>query len=378
MSAIDPERLARVTLNLVAEPGDVRILGLAREIGAAHLLRLLSERPELRPEMGAAAGRLSVADPASVLESSARRGIRFVIPDDDEWPRRLDDLGGAGALHERGEVPLGLWVRGPLRLDQLDEAVAVVGSRSATTYGEQVAADLAADLARAGRPVVSGGAFGIDHAAHRGALSADGPTVAVLACGVDRAYPAAHRPMLEHLAQHHALVAEAPPGASPFRIRFLARNRVIAALAGGTVVVEAAVRSGALNTANWAERLHRVVMGTPGPLTSAASQGVHQLLRRGAATLVTGGDDVLELVAAAGERLVEEPRAPRTVRDGLSVRARQVLDALPLGAPSPTASVARVAGLAPPEVATLLGALSEEGLVEASPAGWRLHRSALD
>ncbi|WP_278259284.1 DNA-processing protein DprA [Nocardioides convexus] len=211
-----------------------------------------------------------------VLEHAARRGIRFVVPSDREWPTQVADLDRAGMLHERGGVPVGLWVRGPLRLDRLGESVALVGSRSSTSYGDQVAAESAAGLGAAGRPVVSGAAFGIDYAAHRGALNAGAPTVAVLACGVDRAYPAQHRDLLRHLGESHAIVSEAPPGAAPFRMRFLARNRLIAALGRGTVVVEAALRSGALNTSTWAERLNRVVMGVPGPLTSAASQGVHQ------------------------------------------------------------------------------------------------------
>lgn len=368
------ERVARATVSLVAEPGDLRSLGLVRELGPAEFLEVLRSRPELREEFTAAAGRLAAAAPEQVLEQSARRGIRFVVPGDEEWPRQLDDLDGAGVLQERGGVPVGLWVRGPLRLDRLGESVAVVGSRSSTTYGDEVASELAAVVGAAGRPVVSGAAFGVDYAAHRGALSADAPTVAVLACGVDRAYPAAHRQLLQHLGEHHAVVSESPPGASPFRIRFLARNRLIAALARGTVVVEAAVRSGALNTTNWAERMSRVVMGTPGPLGSAASEGVHQLIRRGGATLVTGGEDVLELVGAAGQDLAPDPRAPRSPRDHLSVRARQVLDAVPVASPAPSGSVALVAGVGVNEADRLLGAMAQEGLVERCPTGWRVTR----
>ena len=151
--------------------------------------------------------------------------------------------------------PIGLWVRGPLRLDELADSVAVVGSRSATTYGEDVARELGAGLARAGDCLVSGAAFGIDQAAHRGALAVGGPSVAVLACGVDRAYPAAHRDLIDHLAPAGAVVSELPPGCAPLRMRFLARNRIIAALTRGTVLVEAALRSGALNTAGWADSL---------------------------------------------------------------------------------------------------------------------------
>lgn len=368
----EEDRLARATISLVAEPGDLRSLGLSRQLGAAEFLDVLRTHAELRDEFRAAAGRLAAADAERVLEQAASRGIRFVIPGDAEWPLQVDDLEEAGALQERGGVPVGLWVRGPLRLDRLGGSVAIVGSRSSTTYGAQVAADLAAEVGAGGRGVVSGAAFGVDYAAHRGALSADAPTVAVLACGVDRAYPAAHRPLLQHLAEHHAVISEAPPGASPFRIRFLARNRLIAALARGTVVVEAAVRSGALNTTNWAERLNRVVMGTPGPLDSAASEGVHQLIRRGGATLVTSGAEVLELVGAAGEDLAADPRGPETPRDGLTVRARQVLDAVPVASPAPSRSVALVAGLGLMETDRLLAGMEEEGLVELLPTGWRL------
>ncbi|WP_408896127.1 DNA-processing protein DprA [Nocardioides sp. R1-1] len=372
----DAERLARATLSLVAEPGDLRCLGLTRELGGLRFLEFLREQPDLRPELTAASGRLAAVRPERVLEAAARRGIRFVVPGDEEWPASLDDLAGAGALHARGEVPVGLWVRGPLRLDQLGSPVAVVGSRSSTAYGDHIASAMAAVLGAAGSTVVSGAAHGVDYAAHRGAVSADAPTVAVLACGVDRAYPAAHQQMLDHLAEHHAVVSEAPPGAAPFRIRFLARNRIIAALTRGTVVVEAAVRSGALNTASWADRLHRTVMGVPGPVSSAASAGVHELIRVGGAALVTSGEDVLELLGAAGEHLVDVPRAPSRPRDRLSVRARQVLDAVPVSAPAPTASVAVVAGLGADEVERLLDALAVDGHVERLPSGWRLGEMA--
>ncbi|GAA1521631.1 DNA-processing protein DprA [Nocardioides humi] len=381
MTAAEEERLARATISIVTEPGDVRCLGLTRELGGVRFLEVLREQPDLRPEFAAAAGRLATVQPERVLETSARRGIRFVVPGDDEWPSALDDLAGAGVLHARGEVPVGLWVRGPLRIDRLGPAVAVVGSRSSTAYGDQMAGDLAAALGAAGRTVVSGAAYGVDYAAHRGAVSADAHTVAVLACGVDRAYPLAHRQMLDHLGEHQAVVSEAPPGAAPFRIRFLARNRIIAALTRGTVVVEAALRSGALNTASWADRLHRTVMGVPGPVVSAASEGVHELIRAGGAALVTSGADVLELLGAPGENLLDVRRAPDDSRDRLSVRARQVLDAVPVSSPAPTESVAVVAGLGAEEVERLLGGLAVDGHVERLPAGWRLPaamRSTID
>ncbi|WP_435771159.1 DNA-processing protein DprA [Nocardioides sp. SYSU DS0651] len=371
------ERLARVTLSLVAEPGDHVFTALTHELGAARFLAALREHPDHRAQLVAAAARLATVDPERELQRAARLGIRFVAPGDDEWPTQLDDLAHAPPLQERGGVPIGLWVKGPMRLDELSASVAIVGSRSSTTYGDRVAAEVAAVVAGAGRVVVSGGAFGIDYAAHRGALSARGRTVTVLACGADRVYPAAHRDLIRHLGEHHAVVSEAPPGEAPHRVRFLARNRLIAALTRGTVVVEAAVRSGALSTSNWADRLHRVVMGVPGPVTSVASEGVHHLVRSGAATLVTGGADVLELVGGAGEALLEEPRGPDRPRDRLTIRQQQVLDAVPVAVGASTDSIAVVAGLGVVEVHKTLVRLCERGLVEQLPTGWRLTDLAL-
>jgi DNA processing protein len=220
--------------------------------------------------------------------------------------------------------------------------------------------------------VVSGAAFGIDQAAHRGALAGGGTTVAVLACGVDRAYPAAHRDLLDYVAETGLVVSELPPGCAPTKMRFLSRNRIIAALSLGTVVVEAAVRSGALNTASWAGTVHRPVMGVPGPVTSAPSEGVHELIRGRDAVLVTRGSDVLELVSPAGTFTRAPLRAPPRPRDRLPPTERQVLDAVPVASPAPVASVARTAGLAEQVVHDLLQRLRSAGFVESSARGWRL------
>lgn len=376
MSAVaDPahaDRLARVALARLAEPGDPRMCGLVAELGAVRVqAHLLAER-DVGGMLSDVAGRLAEIDPTHDLDRADRLGIRFVVPADDEWPDRLGDLAASPPVQGRGGPPLGLWVRGPLRLDQQVASVAVVGSRSATTYGADVAADLAAGLARADQCVISGAAYGVDQAAHRGALAVGGRTIAVLACGVDRAYPTAHRQLLDHLADHGAVVSELPPGCAPTRLRFLARNRLIAALTGGTVVVEAALRSGALNTANWAGRLNRPLMGVPGPVTSAPSQGVHQLVRSGAATLVTRAEEVLELVGVAGDHLVEHQRGPDGPRDRLSRRHRQVLDAVPAYHAVNADAIARTAGIALLEVRTALAHLRQVRLVEQVPTGWRL------
>jgi len=373
--APEAERLARVGLAQLTEPGDPRVASVVADAGAQRLYAsVLAERGErsTREISEDATSRTGGRDPAGVLEDAARAGLRFVVPGDAEWPARLDDLAHAPALQQRGGPPLGLWVRGPLRLDTLGAAVALVGSRSATSYGADAAGQIAAVVARAGSPVVSGAAYGIDQAAHRGALGGGGDTVAVLACGADRIYPEASRDLLEHLARAGAVVSETMPGGAPMRIRFLSRNRIIAALAVGTVLVEAAVRSGALNTANWAGRLNRPVMGVPGPITSAPSQGVHQLVRSGAATLVTSGAEVLEIVAPAGEHVVEEPRGAVRSRDRLTSRDQQVLDAVPVQRGAGADSIARTAGIAVLSVASALHRLHGGGFVERDEDGWRL------
>lgn len=370
---LDPERAARVVLSRVGEPGDPRLTGLVHELGAeAVLAGLLAQGAagELRDDLAA---RLRDADAEVELERAARQGIRCIVPGDDEWPDELDDLAHAPPLHERGGPPVALWAKGPGRPAQLSAAcVAVVGSRSATTYGTAVARDIGAALGEAGHTVVSGAAFGIDQAAHRGALAVRGPTIAVLACGVDRVYPVAHRDLLDYIADVGVVVSEAAPGCAPTRIRFLARNRLIAALGRGTVVVEAAIRSGALNTANWASALSRTVMGVPGPITSEPSAGVHQLIRTRSALLVTSGEEVLEAVAPAGQRILSLVQEPARPRDLLTAEQRQVLDAVPVRNGALVEKIAHTAGLAPRRVEAALGDLRTAGFVEHARGRWRL------
>ncbi len=371
------DRIARVALGRLFEPGDTRLARLVAELGAGRVYELLQAEQDVRGISASVsrdvAARLQGVRPERELEAAAEAGVRFVCPGDAEWPCRLDDLDHVEPLQGRGGAPLGLWVKGRLSLAEAgDPSVSVVGSRSATSYGTSVASKIAAGLADSGVTVISGAAFGIDQAAHRGALAMRGRTVAVLACGVDRAYPAAHKELLDYIVDVGAVVSELPLGCSPTRFRFLSRNRVIAALSRGTVVVEAAVRSGALNTANWAQRLSRVLMGVPGPVTSAPSEGVHQLIRLSNASLVTNADDVLELLSPPGANLSVETRGQVYLRDRLSAREQQILDAVPISRGASLDSVARVAGIGAAEVAVALSLLRGRGFVEEAGARWRL------
>lgn len=302
---------------------------------------------------------------------------RWVCPGSPEWPARLGDLRHVEPLQRLGGQPLGLWLHGPLPLSTVVEqpSVGVVGARAATSYGVHVAGDIAAWCADRASCVVSGAALGIDVAAHRGALAVRGPTVAILACGVDVAYPRAHDALLRRIAHEGLVVSELAPGSTPTRVRFLARNRLIAALTNGTVLVEAAQRSGALNTLNWASRLGRVTMGVPGPVTSSASSGVHQLLRDGGAQLVTGGDEVLELVAPVGSYTTTNKRGPETLLDLLPAGAASVLEALQRRASLGASTVASRAGISVGEAMRELAVLRAAGHAESTEGGWRLTRS---
>jgi DNA processing protein len=234
------------------------------------------------------------------------------------------------------------------------------------------------DAASRGFAVVSGGAYGIDASAHRAVLSCGAATLAVLAGGVDNLYPTGNSTLLGEVAVRGLLVSEAPPGCVPSRSRFLVRNRLIAALGQGTVVVEAALRSGALNTARWALDLGRGVMGVPGPVTSRTSAGVHELLRQPGTLLVTDALEMIEHVSPAGVGLA--PRKSGRLRpvDSLEDVSRRVLDAIPKLAGAPAESIALAAGVRPGEVGPHLARLREAGLVAERADGWALAAPRFD
>ncbi len=305
----DAESYARAALTYLAEPGDARLGALIRACGAVRTLDAIKTGvfPDDAWDAGRGAAQRTVQEramqrwrvrlesipPAEEVAGFCRAGIRLIHPGDPEWPGQLADLGDT--------QPYALWLRGTadLRFSCL-RSVAIVGSRAATAYGCYAAAEIAASVAERGWAVISGGAYGVNAAAHRGALGAGGATVAVLACGVDVPYPAGHKDLLEAIAAQGVIVSEWPPGWNATRLRFLVRNRVIAALAPGTLVVEAGQRSGALNSARHARDLGRRLMAVPGPITSDLSAGCHHVIREWQGVLVTSAAEVIEHLSPVG------------------------------------------------------------------------------
>ena len=374
--------LARAAWSRLVEPGDLVAGALMSALGpvdALDWLRSLTGAADdvVLPGLPTASAtrlaaavrrwalRLPTVDEARDVRVFTKLGGTVLVPEDPRWPSRLLDLGPA--------APPCLWVRGAADLRELfGRSVAVIGSRACTAYGEHVTAEIAAGVSDRGWTVVSGGAYGIDAVAHRAALAAEGRTAAFLAGGVDRPYPAGNARLLAAvLDQGGALISEVPPGSVPSRTRFLQRNRLIAAVSAATVVVEAAWRSGALNTAGHAATLLRPVGAVPGPVTSAASAGCHRLLREGAAVCVTDAAEVVELVGAVGGDLAEPTDVRRTDEDGLGPDERRTLDALPLRRGSAVEVVARSAGLSLAETRAALGGLELAGLARSEQGAWR-------
>lgn len=358
------ERRARVLLARLGEPYDEWVQALVAEHGVEDLVGY-TVRDGRTPDgvrLDRLVGRLDRALAVDDGHVAQALGVRVVVPGDEEWPVELDQLQAP---------PWCLWVRGPQRLDEVPgRSVAVVGARACTAYGEHVTAEICVGLAEKGFVVVSGAAYGIDAAAHRAALAVEGRTVGVLAGGVDVPYPRANSDLISRIGRTGALVSETPPGGAPARMRFLARNRLIAALSSGTLVVEAALRSGARTTVRHARELSRHVLAVPGPVSSVMSAGCHAEIRMGA-TLVTDAAEVAEAVGRIGEDLAPEKRGKVRDEDDLPEDLRRVWQWL---RPRRSCSVDEVmlrSGLALREVLSALGELEEQGLAEQLLDGWR-------
>lgn len=368
------ESIARATWTVIAEPGDTVAGALIEALGAADALSLAvgENSSAISSGRGSDAAsqalkdartrwrpRATVGAVRDALNAAVNVQARLLVPGDECWPTSLDDLGAS--------APSALWVRGDPELLIREPRVSIVGARAASGYGEHVAAELAGDLAATGAVVVSGGAYGIDGTAHRAALGVGGATVAFLAGGVDRAYPAGHQLLLRQIASEGAVVSEPPCGTAPTKWRFLARNRLIAALGQATVVVEAGWRSGSLNTAGHAATLGRPLGAVPGPVTSASSAGCHRLLREYDAQCVTSASEVRELwgigVDGRSETAGGDPDRTRLV-DAMSTKIR-----LSVG------ELASKSGLTAERVSALLGILQLEDVAQVDGERWRRVRA---
>lgn len=408
-------RIARAALTRLMEPSDLPGLALVQVLGPEEALSLIRSNDssnarveQLVTEVLNAAGterwsgladvlarwrpRLADVAPERDLASLARMNGRLLIPEDPSWPTALDDLELA--------APLALWCRGNLALiPPQEQCIAVVGSRDNTSYGANVSVEIASSLVQRDFTVISGGAYGIDAHAHRGALSSSlgltgqlspprhrqsggvgsdpdpsdrvPPTIAVMAGGVDRFYPSGNEDLLRTIAEQGLVIAEVPPGTNPTRYRFLQRNRLIAALCSVTVVVEARWRSGALNTAHHAEGLSRLVGAVPGSVYSANSAGCHRLLKEGSAVCVTDAGDIAELAGGMGEHLTAEPHVEAALHDGLGTSDLLLMDALPLRTSTTVEKLCVVAGLSASTVLAGLGRLEALGVAERLAGGWK-------
>lgn len=293
------EFVARVILNVIAQPGDVALGELVRDCGALGALDAVNAGPK---------GDIATGRGSSFAQSLARwkpmltsdlvldafraarkASLTAILPGEENWPIGLDDLAVT--------TPLVLWVRGnadSLRL--LRSSAALVGSSASTSYGEYVAEQFAAVLAKAPGVIVSTGDFGVASTVHRAALDSGATTVAFVSSGADRVYPQAHSVLFARIAERGAIVSEIAPGGTPTKWRALQRNRLVASATAATVVVEASWRSTSLNIAGHAAALNRPLGAVPGPITSAASEGANRLLREFDATCITDPSHVVELI----------------------------------------------------------------------------------
>src|SRR5699024_5334888 len=390
---VDQElRRARAGLNQVIEPADALGVVGAQAWGPQRLLEIIegaipsqqdwktltgydADNEELaqkiRRNLGEAIERWrrrkKYLKPDQALGYIARIGGRFITPEEEQWPAALADLGVT--------EPLGLWLLGNGDIPSAETTLGLVGSREATHYGEKATKMLAIKARQKGITVLSGGAYGIDAHAHRQALAVEGqgvPTVGVLAGGLDSLYPAGNTDLLRKITRDGVLVTEMPPGMRPNRYRFLNRNRLIAALSAATIVVEARYRSGALNTANHAHELGRIVGAIPGPIQVPTSAGCHRLLKETPALLI---DDPVDLEAVfrpleAVTRSSSEPTESRPY-DFLDVEEMLVFEALPVKARTNIEQLCSITGLAVPRITGILTKLVRHNLANLSDTGWR-------
>lgn len=285
---MNSEKAARLELFAAIECGNTFWGSEIALLGAQETLARIKDGFYRSGKAEKALAHLDPDGAPALLEKITRAGGQFIVPTDGIWPAQLNDL---------ATPPIGLVVKGKIESLQ-SRSIAIVGTRNPTPYGARIASDFAAGFVDREWSVVSGGAYGIDTHAHKGALIAEGLTIAVIASGIDINYPAGNERLFTEIAELGAIVSEVMPGTPAFPSRFLTRNRIIAALSVSTLVVEAAFRSGSLRTARDAAELMRPVMAIPGPINSPTSEGTHRLIGERAAEIVTSVHDAVELISS--------------------------------------------------------------------------------
>jgi DNA processing protein len=285
---VNPEKSARLELFAAIEGGSSFWSNEVATLGAVQTLELIKSGFYRSSKGEKTLSQIHPGGAVAILEVIKDAGGSFLTPEDLEWPTQLNDLAAP---------PIGLVVKG--KIESLTQrSIAIVGTRNPTPYGARIASDFAAGFVDREWIIVSGGAYGIDTHAHKGALIAEGVTIAVIASGIDINYPAGNERLFTEIAELGAIVSEVMPGTPAFPSRFLTRNRIIAALSVSTLVVEAAFRSGSLRTARDAAELMRPVMAIPGPINSPTSEGTHRLIGERAAEIVTSVADAVELISS--------------------------------------------------------------------------------
>lgn len=360
---------ARLVLSWISDHID---LPLARSIaarGAKTALEVISLSSVAKPSERRRLARLNkIESIEQIKQQLVRHQIKYLSPIDELWPEQLNQLDLS--------TPIGLFIKGDERV-LTDTSVAIVGTRNASSYGARITQELSYELASIGYTIVSGGALGIDVIAHHSTLLAHGTTICVQANGLDDFYPKSNKEVINRICENGAVISEYPPGRTPSKSQFLDRNRIIAALAGGVVVVEAPKISGSLSTANHASKLSRMVMAFPGEVSSENSFGTNELIKTKQAEIITSPNDVIELLAPLGQApLPPEEIMNKSIYDDLSDNAKLVFETLPLRGGYEVGEIAHRSGLDRVEIISVLSELQIHSAIRKGTTGWVIDSKA--
>lgn len=359
----------RLVISWISDHLDLHLARTIQARGSKVALESITLNSAARPSERRRISRLNQLNSINeIKEQLAVKQIEYLTPDSEFWPEQLNDLEVA--------TPIGLFVKGE-KLTLKDQSVAIVGTRNATSYGARITQELAFELANFGYTIVSGGALGIDVIAHHSTLLAKGTTICVQANGLDNFYPKANQDLINRIIDNGAVVSEYPPGRPPGKSQFLERNRIIAALAGGVVVVEAPKISGSLSTANHASKISRMVMAFPGEISSDNSTGTNELIKTKQAEIITSHLDVIELLAPLGQLPPEQIEiANLSTFDRLTDNAKLVFETLPLRGGFEIQEIVNRSGLDRVEVIAALSELEIFSAARKATSGWVMDASA--